>query len=81
MIIVRKKKVTLKDDINDEVEMLVDEVREIILKRYRNTLMNKGMDLGKRGEYDFDRLFDNKVKLEIVCKVKLNFSEINTQIK
>jgi hypothetical protein len=63
---------TQRGDYDRVVELAVKDLRDKLLQRVRNRLMNGGSDLGGRGVFDFDEKFYEGVRVQITVSSRVS---------
>jgi hypothetical protein len=66
---------TERGDYDLVVELAVKVLREKLLRRVRNRLMNGGSDLGTRGIFDFNTEFDKTVRVQITVSSRVSLEQ------
>jgi hypothetical protein len=66
---------TQRGDYDRVVELAVKDLRDKLLQRVRNRLMNGGSDLGGRGVFDFDEKFYEGVRVQITVSSRVSLEQ------
>jgi len=79
-------KITAKEEINRKFETIeIEQYRNNVINRtirkYRETLMEKGYDIGNKGEFYLKRYLREKVKVEVLVSLKTTIKELEQIVK